>query len=140
MTKNMDRARELSRRQNEAERIVWTRLRGRRFVGFKFRRKVPLGAFIVDFVGFEKQLVIELDGGQYDAHRTYDSERDAWLRSQGFDLLRFWNNEVFTEWECIEEAIWARLHSLLRPGSLRPSQNTSPPTPLPQGERGVGMR
>jgi very-short-patch-repair endonuclease len=74
----------------------------------KFRRQLPLGKYIVDFVCPEKRLIIELDGGQHNAgpQRQYDRVRDQWLRSQGFQILRYWNNEVFDEWECIAEAIW----------------------------------
>ena len=53
-------------------------------------------------------LIIELDGGGHneDAQRTYDGVRNAWLRSQGFRILRFWNNEVLEEWENVAEGIW----------------------------------
>ena len=111
MSHNRIFAKQLRRDQTEAETFVWGRLRARRFVGHKFRRQVPLGNYIVDFVCFNKRLIIELDGGQHneESHRQRDAVRDAWLRSQGFRVLRYWNHEVFLEWEAIEEVIWREL-------------------------------
>ncbi len=144
MTKNLDRARELRRKQTDAEKFVWRQLRGRRFAGFKFRRQVPLGNYIVDFVCFEGRLIVELDGGQHNesGHRTYDEQRDGWLRAQGFKVVRFWNHEVFTEWEVIEEVIWRELQRAPSPPAPLPPRERgvsepSPPAPLPPGERGV---
>jgi very-short-patch-repair endonuclease len=60
---------------------------------------MPLGTYIVDFVCLEKRLIIELDGSQHLQQRDYDENRDGWLVEQGFRVLRFWNNEVFTNTE-----------------------------------------
>ena len=76
-----DRARQMRREPTEAERRMWRLLRDRRLGGFKFRRQEQLGRYIVDFVCFERKLVIELDGSQH-ADSAYDAERDAWLRSR----------------------------------------------------------
>jgi very-short-patch-repair endonuclease len=59
------------------------------FGGIKFRRQAPIGSFIVDFVAYEKRLVIELDGGQHaeDEGKEKDQQRDAWLNSQGFKVM-----------------------------------------------------
>lgn len=62
--------------------------------GYKFRRQSPIGDYIVDFVCFEKKIVVELDGGQHNAEKQKDILRDRWLKSQGFRMLRFWNHEV----------------------------------------------
>ena len=64
--------------------------------GVKFRRQQPIGPYIVDFVSFERRLVIELDGGHHadDTARARDSERASWLERNGYELIRFWNNEV----------------------------------------------
>ena len=86
-------ARALRRRMTNAERKLWFALRNRRFAGFKFRRQVPIGRFIVDFVCFEARLVIEVDGGQH-AENARDKHRDRWLAANQFRVLRFWNNEV----------------------------------------------
>jgi len=98
----------------DVERFVWGRLRRRRFVGFKFRRQVPIGRYIVDSVCLSRRLVIELDGGQHNApdHRSADERRDAWVRSCGFRVLRFWNHQVLEDWEAIEEHLWRALHDV----------------------------
>ena len=87
------RARELRSRMTDAERKLWFALRDRRFAGFKFRRQVPIGPFIADFVCFEARLVIEVDGGQH-ADSIQDQRRDRWFAANKFRVMRFWNNEV----------------------------------------------
>ena len=78
----------------DAEALLWNRLRSRQIEGIKFRRQQSIDNFIVDFVTFEKRLVIELDGGQHAESSKEDSERDQHLLASGFRVLRFWNNEV----------------------------------------------
>ncbi len=73
--------------------------------GCKFRRQEPIGSYIVDFVCQEKQIIIEVDGGQHSVDQERDSERDNWLEGQGYKVLRFWNNEVLTNTEGILEVI-----------------------------------
>ncbi len=107
--KTLSRARSLRRTMTEAERVIWTKLRGRRFAQFKFRRQVPLGPFIVDFLCFERTLVIELDGGQHVRRKHYDEERSRWLQEQGYRVVRIWNHHVWTESEAVEELIWREL-------------------------------
>lgn len=89
----------------EAERALWRQLRLRQFGGCKFRRQQPIGRYIVDFVCLEKRLIIEVDGGHHSEQAAYDLERDAWLKKQGFSILRFWDNQVFNEIESVEEII-----------------------------------
>ena len=115
-------ARHFRKNPTDAERLLWQRLR-RQQLGFKFRRQAPIGRYIVDFVCFEKKLVIELDGGQHSLQRNRDDERTGWLNSQGFRVLRFWNYEVFEELDSVLEAIWNALHQ------------TPHPNPPPQGGR-----
>lgn len=90
------RARQLRRHMTHAERILWQALRGKRLYGLRFRRQEPIAGFIVDFICFERALVIELDGaGHADAQaRAYDAERDAILRAHGLTVLRLPNDEV----------------------------------------------
>jgi very-short-patch-repair endonuclease len=76
-----------------AERKLWFKLRDRRLDGLKFRRQVPIGGYIVDFVCFDCGLIVELDGGQHNENLR-DALRDVELRKRGFTILRFWNNEV----------------------------------------------
>ena len=92
------RARDLRSRMSDAERKLWYALRDRRFAGFKFRRQVPIGRFIVDFVCFEARLVIEVHGGQH-ADNLQDRYRDRWFAAHKFRVLRFWNNEVLANLE-----------------------------------------
>lgn len=75
----------------DEERKLWLVLRNRQFAQAKFKRQAPIGQYIADFVSFECKLVIEVDGGQHneEAIAAYDAVRTAWLKSQGFQVLRF---------------------------------------------------
>ena len=86
-------AKKLRSNMTDVEPKLWQQLRAKRFEDFKFRRQVPIGPFIVDFICYEKRLIIELDGSQHEGS-TYEMKRDAWLKSQDFRVLRFWNNDV----------------------------------------------
>jgi adenine-specific DNA-methyltransferase len=86
--------RQLRRDQTMAEERLWTRLRNRQLEGHKFRRQVPLGAFIVDLACYDARLVIEVDGGLHAEHCEEDAARTQRLESRGFRVLRFWNHEV----------------------------------------------
>ena len=103
-----DVARALRRNATATEAAMWRLLRDRRFCGIKFRRQVPIGPFIADFASIEHRLVIELDGSQH-ADSVSDRARDADLASNGWQVLRFWNNEVLSNrngvLECIFEAV-----------------------------------
>jgi very-short-patch-repair endonuclease len=82
----------------DAERKLWFALRDRRFARFKFRRQVPVGPFIADFLCFQARLVVEVDGGQH-AGSFQDRRRDRWLAANNFRMLRFWNNDVLSNLE-----------------------------------------
>ena len=79
--------------------------------GFKFKRQQSIGPYIVDFVSFEKRLVIEIDGGQHNEiqARARDDSRSLWLRERGYEVLRFWNNDVLVNGEAVAETIRAAL-------------------------------
>ena len=96
MSQNRARARHLRKNLTDAERTLWQKLRYWQVGGCKFRRQQPLGRYIVDFVCLQKRLIVELDGGQHAQQENYDTERDSWLRDQGFVVLRFWNNDAMT--------------------------------------------
>jgi very-short-patch-repair endonuclease len=98
-------AKELRSNMTDAERHLWCYLRAHRFLGLKFKRQKPMGAYIVDFICLECRLVIELDGGQHQDQVERDAERDRWLAEQGFRVLRFWNHEVLGETESVLEVI-----------------------------------
>ncbi|MBI4639587.1 MAG: endonuclease domain-containing protein [Candidatus Tectomicrobia bacterium] len=116
------KARELRKNLTDAERILWKHLRLRQLEEHKFRRQQPLGQYIVDFVCFEEKLIIELDGGQHSEQVVYDSERSAWLKEQGFRILRFWNHQVFEELEVVKEVIMEALCRLDTPHLHPPPQ------------------
>jgi very-short-patch-repair endonuclease len=86
------------------ENLLWQALRNRQLEGLKFKRQVPLGGYILDFVCFEVRLVIEVDGSQH-AESANDALRDRYLESQGFRTLRFWNDEVLDNLDAVCLAI-----------------------------------
>lgn len=92
----LERAKNLRKNQTPQEILLWSRLRAKRFNGLKFKRQFPVGHYIVDFVCYEKKLIIELDGYQHKEvnRKYYDNERTKFLESEGFRVLRFWNNEI----------------------------------------------
>ena len=103
-------ARTLRRRSTNAEKLLWHNLQGKQLEYYKFRRQQPIGPYIVDFVNFEKGIIIELDGGQHAIDRESDTEREAWLRGEGFQIIRFWNNDVFQNLEGVLETIRRNLN------------------------------
>jgi very-short-patch-repair endonuclease len=98
-------AKTLRKRSTDAELLLWQRLRARRLEGIKFRRQQPIDDFIVDFLSFEKRIIVELDGGQHAEDRHKDRERDRFLAQAGFKILRFWNNEVLEKLDGVLERI-----------------------------------
>jgi very-short-patch-repair endonuclease len=106
MTANLTKyAKHLRRNSTQAETLLWSRLRARQVEATKFRRQQPIENFIVDFVSFEKRIVIELDGGQHAADKRKDLERDRLLSENGFIVLRFWDNQVFENLDGVLEVI-----------------------------------
>ena len=100
-----ERARGLRCQQTDAERWLWLQLRGHRFLGMKFRRQVPMGAYIADFVCHTRRLVIELDGGQHAEQIDHDTARTAWLNEQGYRVLRFWSHDMLQQEDAVLEQI-----------------------------------
>jgi very-short-patch-repair endonuclease len=111
-------AKQLRKIPTDAENLLWRHLQRRQIEGFKFRRQQPIGKYIVDFVCLTKKIVIEIDGGQHAVYKENDRIRDAWLRANGFSVLRFWNTELFENLEGVLETI---RNELLTP-SLSPSR------------------
>lgn len=117
----------------EAERRVWFHLRAHRFHGTGFRRQVPIGRYVVDFVCFEHRLVVETDGDSHgsDAQRRRDEARTRFLQSAGYRFVRFWNRDVYENMEAVLQGIGIAL------GLYHPEFPDTPlPNPPPQGGRG----
>jgi very-short-patch-repair endonuclease len=95
------RARNLRRHAPFPERLVWSRLRGSALAGMKFRRQHPVGPWITDFACPELKLVIELDGDTLGTpeQQACDARRTAFLQSEGWTVLRFWNADVLESLE-----------------------------------------
>ena len=116
-------AKRMRREPTEAERRLWAILRGRRMGGAKFKRQEQIGDYIVDFVCFSEKLIVEADGSQHIESRA-DEVRDAYLKANGFRVLRFWNNDILANSDAVAEAILAALQ---------------PPLPNPSPARGEGL-
>jgi very-short-patch-repair endonuclease len=109
-------ARRLRGRQTEAEQVLWFKLQNRQVGGVKFRRQQTIGDFIADFVSFEEKLIVEVDGGQHQSlTREKDKVRTRWLESQGFRILRFWNNDVLENMDGVLYTIQRSLDRGLHP-------------------------
>ena len=118
------RARTMRGAPTDAELRLWRLLRDRRLSGFKFRRQVPVGPYIVDFLCVGAKLIVEADGSQH-AESPRDKVRDAYLESQGWKVLRFWNNEVLQN----REGCWRQFLRACKRPSSGPSGHL-----LPEGE------
>jgi len=118
---------ELRKQQTPQEQALWRQLQAKRFSGYKFRRQQALGRFIVDFVCFSQKLIVELDGGHHVDAAPYDAQRDAWLKLEGFRVLRFWNNGWAMQQEAVLETIWRALQ-------------TPSPSPQPLPHEGGGAQ
>lgn len=119
------RARELRSNQTDPEQMLWRRLRIlNASIGTRFRRQSAIGPYIADFADLGRRIVIEVDGSQHGD--AADERRDAWLATQGFSVLRFWNNEVTGNIEGVLQII---LDRVAPDGTVPP-----PPSPPHKGE------
>ena len=124
---SLAQAKTLRKQMTDAERRLWYFLRAHRFGTHKFKRQAPIGRYVADFVSFDRRLIIEADGSQH-ADNVSDRQRDDWFASQGFRVLRFWNNDILKNTQAVLEVVSNALAeseaSAPSPGSLR-----SPPSP-----------
>ena len=127
---NSAKAQNLQLHSTDAERALWRRLRNRQLAGWKFRRQVSMGKYIVDFVCYERKLAIEVDGGHHQERVPFDTARTAWLESQGFRVLRFWNHEVLNNVEAVQEVLLVALN--------RDFPSLTSPSPQPSPIKGEG--
>jgi very-short-patch-repair endonuclease len=101
-------AKNMRHEPTDAEAAMWRLLRDRRLSAYKIRRQVPFRSYILDFVCFEKRLVIEIDGSQHAESRS-DAARDAALSEEGFSIVRYWNNDVLQQPASVLEDVLAKL-------------------------------
>ena len=109
------RAKEMRHEPVLYERRLWKLLRDRRLGGLKFRRQFRIGGYIVDFICFRHRLIVEADGLQHE-DRAQDAARDDWLRSQGFRVLRFPNQQIENHGEQVVGAIMTAADERLSKG------------------------
>ncbi|MCX7155875.1 MAG: endonuclease domain-containing protein [Rhodocyclales bacterium] len=117
-------ARHLRQSMTESESKLWRHLRAHRLNGEKFRRQQAIGPYVVDFVHFGARLIIEADGGQHH-EALHDARRDAWLRAQGFEVIRFWNNEIMSNLDGVLVTVMAAV-----------TERSPLPRPSPAGGEG----
>ena len=118
----MGHASNLKKSMTDAERKLWQALR-REQLGTKFRRQQSIGNYIVDFLSVEHKLVLELDGGQHAKQKAHDEARTAFLNKAGYRVVRYWNNEVFENFEGVltDISAYVREDGQVPPPSLSPS-------------------
>ena len=92
---------------------LWFSVRDRRLAGFKFVRQKSIGPYVVDFLCRDRHLIVEVDGGQH-AESESDQVRDAYLASEGYRVLRFWNSDVLGNIDGVPQNILASLNSSTR--------------------------
>jgi len=102
-------AKTLRSSQTDAEKKLWHCLRDKRLGGIKFKRQQPLGPYIVDFCSFESKVIIELDGGQHAKEAEKEAKRTRYLSERGYKVIRFWDNEVLSSVEAVQEVLLEKL-------------------------------
>jgi very-short-patch-repair endonuclease len=120
--------RTLRTNMTDAERAMWKVLRMKQLNHIRFRRQVPIGNYIADFASFSPKIVIEIDGGQHNGSAS-DITRDDWLRAQGFEVLRFWNNDVLANIDGVAQRIAEMTSPLTPPSHLSPVKGEGGYTP-----------
>jgi very-short-patch-repair endonuclease len=130
------RAKWMRANPTDAEKRLWSILRAKRLSDYKFKRQVIIDWYIADFVNFERRVIVEADGSQH-ADNKYDERRDAYLKSQGFKMIRFWNRDALKDSHAVAETIWSALQQSLETRvTPHPSDATRlPPSPA----RGEGF-
>jgi len=130
-------AKTLRRQQTAAEAKLWSRLRDRRLHGWKFKRQVPFGPYILDYFCFDGNLVVEVDGSQHEEQQAeYDRIRTQFLEREGLTVLRFWNNDVLEKLSAVEAVIYHAVGEKAAPTteSKRKDPSSALRAPSPEGE------
>lgn len=120
--KILNQAKELRKNQTEPEEIMWFLLRDKRFCDLKFKRQVPFGKYIADFICLEKKLIIELDGSQHlqENNLVHDEKRREYIENEGYKVVRFYNSEIFNNLESVLEKIYQEIFAVEQsPSPLR---------------------
>ena len=104
-------AKHLRRDQTAAETLIWAELRNRKCGGYKFRRQIPIGKYVVDFLCVAQKLIVEIDGPSHLDAVDYDANRTRILESQGYHIMRLTNEDVYEDLGATIEAIWQSLEN-----------------------------
>ena len=109
----LNNAKKLRSEMTIFERKLWYHLRAKRFMNTKFKRQVPIGPYIVDFVCKDKKIIIELDGSGHleTSQKEHDTIRDNYLKNQGYEIIRFFNNDIENNLESVLEVIRQKILS-----------------------------
>ena len=102
---SVERARKLRKNLTKAEALLWAKLRGRQVDDLHFRSQHPVGPYVVDFACLRQKLVIEIDGYSHDARVAHDKRRSDYLNARGFRVIRFSNEDVYSNLEGVVETI-----------------------------------
>ena len=119
------RSRELRLNATDAERKLWAQLSARKVAGVRFNRQFPIGPFICDFVSRTAKFIIEVDGGQHAIDVAKDAARTAYLQSQGYRVIRFWNNDVLERIEGVVGEIERVIADMPSPSPSRKREGDS---------------
>ncbi len=113
-SQNIQIAKNMRSNMTKEEVKLWNILRAKRFYNYKFKRQVPIGNYIVDFLCKEKNLIVEIDGGQHNEtlNKIKDIKRTNYLESKGYKVIRFWNSEVWDNIEGVCDILKRELDSL----------------------------
>ncbi|MEQ1688394.1 MAG: endonuclease domain-containing protein [Sphingopyxis sp.] len=112
----------------EAEKRLWLVFRSRQFMGLKFRRQCSIGGYFADFACVELKIIVEADGGQH-SECAADADRTSRLQAAGYEVIRYWNNDIFENMEGVLEDLRDRVSAI--------TSGKSPHPTLSQGERGL---
>jgi very-short-patch-repair endonuclease len=124
-------ARDQRKAPTKAEDALWQILRGRNFHGLKFRRRVPLLSYTIDFLCFDLKLIVERDGAGHSARQEYDAIRTRDIEAQGFRVIRFSNDQALNDRQAVLDAIG---------GFERTARHSPPPLLLSQPGEGFSPR
>jgi very-short-patch-repair endonuclease len=133
MARKTGLARHLRREQTVPEELLWSHLRSRRLGGFKFRRQAPLDRYVLDFLCSDAKLILEIDGPTHDGRLVADAARTEALGAMGYLVLRFTNEDVFSNIDGVLDEIFQYIGAAC---GIEPLRCEPPhPNPLPLGER-----